>query len=231
MTLHLRVAGTGEDVSFAPTRLVVAGYTARDQAAVAAHIAELAEIGVAPPATVPAFYDLDPALLTTDDVVRVQGTHTSGEVEPVLVRAAGRWFLAVGSDHTDRDLERDDVAASKAACPKPIGGAVVRLPDEPASFDLDHIAAVSTVDGVPYQASSLSELLRPDEVLARMRAALPDNPLDAGEDFALFGGTTPLLDGVFVPGDRWALALRLPDGTDLTHTYETKIDTTGEDPR
>ncbi|GAA4882468.1 DUF2848 family protein [Actinomycetospora straminea] len=231
MTLRLRVAHTGEDLSFAPARLVVAGYTARDQGAVAAHIAELAEIGVPPPASVPAFFDLDPALLTTEDVVRVSGANTSGEVEPVLLRAGGRWFLAVGSDHTDRDLERDDVAASKAACPKPIGATVARLADEPGSFDLDHVSAESTVDGVTYQASSLAELLRPDEVLARMRVALPDNPLDTGEDFALFGGTTPLLGGVFVPGARWELALRLTDGTDLTHTYDTKIDTTGEDPR
>lgn len=229
MTLHLRVADTGEDVSFAPARLVVAGYTARDQQAVAAHIAELAEIGVAPPASVPAFYDLDPSLLTTDDVVRVPGANTSGEVEPVLIRAAGRWLLAVGSDHTDRDLERDDVAASKGACPKPIGATVVRLPDEPEAFDLDHVATVSIVDGVTYQASTLSELLRPDEALARMRDAMPDNPLDSGEDFALFGGTTPLLGGVFVPGVRWELALRLPDGTDLTHTYDIKIDTMGKD--
>ncbi|MDD7942834.1 DUF2848 family protein [Actinomycetospora lutea] len=231
MTLHLRVAGTDEDVSFEPTRLIIAGYTARDQEAVAAHIAELAEIGVAPPASVPTFYDLDPALLTTQDVVRVPGANTSGEVEPVLIRAGGRWFLAVGSDHTDRDLERDDVAASKAACPKPIGSTVVALGDEPASFDLDHVAAVSSVDGVTYQASSLAELLRPDEVLRRMQRSLPGNPLDTDEDFALFGGTTPLLGGVFVPGGRWELALRLPDGTHLAHTYETKIDKTEKDPR
>jgi 4-hydroxyphenylacetate 3-monooxygenase len=174
------------------------------------------------------FYDLDPALLTTDDVVGVAGANTSGEVEPVLLRAAGHWYLAVGSDHTDRDLERDDIAASKAACPKPIGATVLALPDDPDAFDLDHVAAVSVVDGVTYQASSLAALLAPADVLGRMRIAMADDPLATGADLAVFGGTTPLLDGAFVPGARWELALRLPDGTDLAHSYEVKIDTTGE---
>lgn len=231
MILTLRVAPSGAELHVEPARLVVAGYTARDQDAVARHIAELADIGVPPPATVPMFYDLDPALLTTDDVVGVAGANTSGEVEPVLLRAAGRWYLAVGSDHTDRDLERDGVAASKAACPKPIGTTVLALPDDPAAVDLDHVAAVSVVDGVTYQASSLDALLPPVDVLDRMRTAMADDPLAGGADLAVFGGTTPLLHGAFVAGTRWELALRLPDGTDLTHTYEVKIDTTGEHSR
>ena len=212
MLLPLRVAATGDT------------YTARDQDAVARHIAELAEIGVAPPATVPAFYDLPPDLLSSEATVTVGGTNTSGEVEPVLIRAGGRWFLAVGSDHTDRDLERDDVAASKAACPKPIGAQVLALPDEPATFGLDDVAAVSVVDGVDYQAATLAELLPPHEVLGRMRAALAEDPLENGEDFALFGGTTPLLEGVFAPGTHWELALRLPDGTGVAHTYEVDVE-------
>ena len=51
----------------------------------------------------------------------VGGAGTSGEVEPVVVVAGGEYFLTVGSDHTDRDLERHDIAASKAACTKVIG--------------------------------------------------------------------------------------------------------------
>jgi 4-hydroxyphenylacetate 3-monooxygenase len=229
MRLQLSIAPTDERISFVPARLIVAGYTARDQEAVARHVAELAEIGVAPPPTVPAFYDLPPALLTTETVVTVGGTNTSGEVEPVLIRAGGRWFLTVGSDHTDRDLERDDVAASKAACPKPIGGQVLALPEAPTTFDLDDVGAVSVVDGVTYQSSTLTELLPPHEVLERMRAALTDDLLTSEDDFALFGGTTPLLDGGFVPGTRWELALRLPDGLELAHTYEVKVETAPRD--
>jgi len=56
-----------------PERHVAAGYTAKDEEAVAEHIAELARIGVPPPASVPAFYRLDPVLLTTEAVVEVAG--------------------------------------------------------------------------------------------------------------------------------------------------------------
>ncbi len=167
-----------------------------------------------------------PSLLTTDSTVTVEGANTSGEVEPVLLRAGGRWYLAVGSDHTDRDRERDDIAASKAACPKPIGAHVVRLPDDPGNIDLDQVRARSRVDGTAYQDASLSTLMRPGDVLGRMRTALPSHPLDSDTDFALFGGTTPLLEGTFVPGRGWELELLLPDGAELRHTYDAQLTTT-----
>ncbi|MDQ1013441.1 hypothetical protein QFZ82_008009 [Streptomyces sp. V4I23] len=216
--LNLHVIDTGEPLSVSPERLIVAGYTARDQAAVARHIAELAAIGVPPPATVPAFYDLDPGLLTTETVVEVGGPSTSGEVEPVLIRHGGRYFLAVGSDHTDRQREREDIAASKAACAKPLGEWVAALGSEPTAEDWDGLIAYSTVDGVPYQRGSLSTLRHPRDLLERMNAALGD----ADGDLVLFCGTLPLLGGEFLHGRGWRIHLELPGGTVLTHAYETK---------
>ena len=55
-------------------RLVVAGWAARDEAAVRHHIAELAALGVRPPREVPLFYRVAASLLTTDDAVQVAGT-------------------------------------------------------------------------------------------------------------------------------------------------------------
>jgi 4-hydroxyphenylacetate 3-monooxygenase len=230
VTLHLTIAGSGDQLHVDSARLVVAGYTARDQEAVARHIAELAEIGVAPPPRVPMFYDLDPALLTTDAAVEVPGSRTSGEVEPVLIRAWGRWFLGVGSDHTDRALERDDVAASKAACPKPLGPVVVPMPEDLDAFDIDRVAASSTVDGVEYQSAMLAELLRPAEVVGRLREALGEEVL-ADRALVIFGGTTPLLGGEFVYGTHWVLSLRLPDGTELAHHYDALVKGTLEEKR
>jgi len=46
-------------------KLVVAGWTGRDTAALNAHIKELADIGVAPPKSVPIFYRNSVSLLTT----------------------------------------------------------------------------------------------------------------------------------------------------------------------
>lgn len=222
MPVRLTVSGTGETLALHPARLIVAGYTGRDQDAVAEHIAELAAIGVPPPATVPAFYDLDPGLLSTDAVIEVAGPDTSGEVEPVVVRHDGRYFLGVGSDHTDRELEKTDVAASKAACPKPLGDTVVPLDLDTTArdaLDWDATGAGSEVDGQQYQQGTLAALRTPADVLARLAVALPDTD----GDLVLFGGTLPLLTGRFVHGRTWTLRLELPGGTRLTHTYQSKV--------
>ena len=170
--LRLYVAHGDAVLDLTPDRLIVAGYTARDERAVAEHIAELQAIGVPPPASVPAFYDLDPALLSTDAVVAVDGTHTSGEVEPVLVRHHGEYYLAVGSDHTDRDLERTSIADSKAACPKPIGQLVIPLGTDVSAAAWDGMTASSSVDELPYQNGDLATLRPPDDLLERLTGTL-----------------------------------------------------------
>lgn len=217
-TLDFTVAGSGEPLPVRPARLVVAGYTARDEEAVARHIDELAAIGVPPPPAVPMFYELDPALLNTGGLVEVPGPATSGEVEPVLVRHEGTYFLGVGSDHTDRELERSDIAAAKAACPKPVGGGVLEIGSDLSFPDWDAIEARSEVDGRPYQAGAVSSLRHPADLVERMIATIGDM---AG-DLVMFCGTLPLLGGTFVHGDTWSLSLSLPAGPRLTHFYTTR---------
>jgi hypothetical protein len=216
MTLRLRVIGTDPDLSLDVPRLIIAGYTGRDAAAVAAHIEELAAIGIPPPASVPAFFELDPRLVTSDPVVTIGGSNTSGEVEPVLIRHNGRHYLGVGSDHTDRDLERTDIAASKAACPKPVGHQVIALPDDLAALDWDAIDVESDVDGVPYQRGSLAAMCTPTDLLSRMTGTLGE----VVDNLVIFCGTVPLLTGAFRAGRRWRVALKLDANTSLTHSYE-----------
>ncbi|HEY1174989.1 MAG TPA: DUF2848 family protein, partial [Phytomonospora sp.] len=127
---RLRLRATdGAEVEVVPTHLVVAGYTSRDQAAARHHIDELAAIGVPEPESIPAFYPLENELLTTGDAIDVDGAKTSGEVEPVLIRANGTYYLTVGSDHTDREMETVGIQLAKAACPKPIADTVIDLGD------------------------------------------------------------------------------------------------------
>ena len=106
------------------SRLIVAGWTGRDEGAVRHHIDELAEIGVAPASTVPLFYRVSTALLTHARRIQVLGQATSGEVEPFLLKEGGRLWLGLASDHTDRELEAVSVAASKQACAKPVAAAL-----------------------------------------------------------------------------------------------------------
>jgi hypothetical protein len=216
MTPRFRLIGTDADMILDAPRLIIAGYTGRNEAVVAAHIAELAAIGIPPPASVPAFFVLDPSLVTSDPVVTIGGSNTSGEVEPVLIRHKGRHYLGVGSDHTDRDVERSDIAASKAACPKPVGHQVVALPDDLDMVDWDAIDVESDVDGEPYQRGSLAAMRAPTDLLARMTATLGE----VEDDLVLFCGTVPLLGGAFRAGRHWRIQLTLNPNTALIHTYE-----------
>ena len=215
--IEFEIAGSHEKLVLSDYRALVAGYTGRDREAVQRHIDELAEIGIPPPASVPAYFPIDPALVTQDRSVMVAGTNTSGEVEPVLVRCDSRLYLAVGSDHTDRDIERDDIARSKQSCPKPVSRQIVRLPDV-GRFDWDRAIASCRVDGRPYQRGSLSALRDPVEVLTAY-----DDLVGESGDVLMFGGTLPLTDGEFVAGARWDLSLQLPAGAELTHSYEVTV--------
>jgi 4-hydroxyphenylacetate 3-monooxygenase len=216
MTLRFRPIGTGVDLTLNAPRLIIAGYTGREAAAVAAHIDELAAIGIPPPASVPAFFELDPSLVTSDPVVKITGWNTSGEVEPVLIRHDGRHYLGVGSDHTDRDLERSDIAVSKAAYPKPVGHQVVALPHDLAALRWDAIDVESDVDGQPYQRGSLASLRTPTDLLSRLNSTLGE----LRDDLVIFCGTVPLLTGAFRAGRRWRVALKLDPNTSLTHSDE-----------
>ena len=107
--------------------LFVAGWTGRNKAAVDHHIEELKALGVAPPSQVPLFYRVSGSLLTQQPSIEVLGGGTSGEVEPLLLQSAGKIYLGLASDHTDRDLETHSVAYSKQSCAKPAASEVWQL--------------------------------------------------------------------------------------------------------
>lgn len=212
VTRPLRFGVTdGSQIELSTFRLVVAGYTGRDADAVEAHIAELEAIGVPRPDSVPAFYELAPDLVTTSADVQMSGHDTSGEVEPVLIRSSGRLFLGVGSDHTDRLVERTSVPASKAACVKPVSSTVLPLPDD---LDWDAVRLRSRVDDMAYQDGPMSGLRPTTEVLGLWESADADD-----QDLVLFGGTVPLIAGEFVSGHQWWVSLTLADGASIEHFY------------
>ncbi|WP_439673402.1 DUF2848 family protein [Embleya sp. MST-111070] len=217
-TTALAVTLTTPDGVPVPLRnatVVVAGYAGRDQGEVKAHIDELAAIGIAPPPEVPMFYPMPPGLLTTAHRAPASST-SSGEVEPLIVRQGSRFYLGVASDHTDREIERVDILASKQACPKPISPIVV--PFDPDTFDWDGCTLASTAQGAPYQNGSLAQLLHPADLLARMtERGLVTND----QDVVIIGGTVPLLHGRFAFATFWGIELTTPDGITIRHEYTT----------
>jgi hypothetical protein len=201
-------------------RLVIAGWTGRDKAAVELHIAELAAIGVRPPRVVPCFYRLGANLLTTARDVEVVGENSSGEVEFVLISAGGTLYVGVGSDHTDRKVEAYGVTVSKQMCPKPIGRELWPFAEVEEHWDRLVLRSHVTRKGERrlYQEGAVSGILAPRELLTRFDRA--HGTLPSGS--AMFCGTLAVR-GEIAGGDRFEIELYDAVGNrSLRHEYATR---------
>ncbi|MGB9113581.1 MAG: DUF2848 family protein [Acidimicrobiales bacterium] len=189
--LRFKLEPSGTDVFLEPEVLIVAGYTGRDQAEVLAHIRELAEHGIEPPAAVPTFYPLSPALLVQSDSLVTASEETSGEAEVALLVAGGEVYVTVASDHTDRAAERIDVALSKAMCHKVLAESAWELSDVVDHWD--NLRLRSWIgDGDLYQDGSTEALLSPGDILD----AIPWR--SRAQSFVVLCGTVPAIGGLRV---------------------------------
>ena len=191
-----KLQATQRDVDFVPRRIIIAGYTGRNQEEVRAHINELAAQGVPAPAEIPTIFRATLDRLTTDSEMEVLGEHTSGEAEAVLFVDGNDIWVAVGSDHTDRELEKVNIAASKQVCPKPVSAEVWRYADVRERWDslvLRSWVGESSREQL-YQEGRMSAILPPADLLAILRGRL--GKLVDGA--VIFTGTIPLLGGRFI---------------------------------
>lgn len=142
------------------SQFVIAGWTGRNAAAIEHHIEELERIGVPRPSSVPLYYRASASLLTQAATIEALGDQSSGEAEPVLFFAAGEWWLTVGSDHTDRQVETYSVAVSKQMCPKPIASCAWRWRDVADSQDALQLRSRIFEDGrwCDYQSGSFAAI-------------------------------------------------------------------------
>ena len=170
---------------FSYERLVLAGWSGRDRVEVMAHIEELRRIGVPPPSEVPKFFRVGPNLLTTSRRIGVLEGRNSGEVEYVILVEDGRpRYVTVGSDHTDREVERMDVHLSKQLYPKIIPPVVWVY--EEVEDHWDELVLELMVDGEVAQRSEVGKLLGPEDLIER--AGLDGNAI-------LFSGSIPWIGG------------------------------------
>jgi hypothetical protein len=208
----------GVPVAIAAKRIVIAGWAGRDSAEVEHHIRELEAIGVRRPSSVPCFYEVSPALLTTSDSIEVIGGCSSGEVEVVLIQSKmDGLFVGIGSDHTDRKVESYDVAVSKQMCAKPLGRTLWRYADVLSHWD-ELIARSWRIDSdgrrVRYQEGALARLMHPEALIGRAFGSTSMLP-----ETALFCGTQPVL-GALTPASAYELELHDPVlGRSLRHRY------------
>jgi hypothetical protein len=185
---------------------VIAGWTGRDPVVRDKHIAELGQIGIARPATTPIYYRVAASRLTTADRIEVSGVESSGEVEFVLIAAQGRMFVTVGSDHTDRKVERYGVTVSKQMCDKPLAAQLWDYAELADHWDQIVLRAHAVIGGarVLYQEGRLDSMLPVAEMIAKGFGG-PELP----EGVAMFGGTMAAKGGVR-PATRFEIEIEDP---------------------
>ena len=157
----------GAPVRFSAKRLIVAGYTGRDAAAVASYIAKLEHEGIAPPSEVPSYFVLGADRLTTGTTMEATSAESCGEVEFALLIDDDEIYVAVASDHTDRALESVDIPASKQSCVKVISREVWRLADVEDHWDqLTFESRTPAGAESAYQSGPVAALRPPAELMA-----------------------------------------------------------------
>jgi len=196
-----------EPLSFPVRRVINSMYCGRNKADVQSHIEELCKEGVKPPGSVPLFVPISPYLMTTGDEIQVQRAATSGEVEYLLlIHDDGEVYVGLVSDHTDREIERLDLPASKQLCSKVVARDVWRLSDVENGWD-NLVMSSWALKGkrkVCYQSSSLACLLPPNRLLELVKGNTVDG-LQGGT--AILSGTIPISNGEIVYAERFEASL------------------------
>jgi hypothetical protein len=201
--LELFLADQDRSLALYPRLAVICGYTGRDYIAAERHIEELAAIGIPGPTAIPDLNVVDGALVTVADEIIVSGQRTSGEVEPVIFFTEDDWYLGVGSDHTDRDLEVIDMLSSKAACAKPVASTVYSSTWVQGAGDDLFVESFAAGREDHMQLESLAYYGDRDELI-RLIGAKVGGRLDG---VVAFCGTVPLRSNGFVFGDEYEVAL------------------------
>lgn len=206
MKLNLHIVDSGSTIEFVPEALIVAGFTGRNRKKLDAHLRELALQGIRAPANVPTFYEVPLQLLSTDEEIHVTSRHTSGEVEPVLFCTPGSWYLGIGSDHTARDIERQDIAESKRVCAKVISSRAFLYETVVPRWDEIVIRSWAGVGGTLYQEAKLAMIAPPNDLVAGAYRHLGNTP----KSIVVFLGTVPLCSGQFEFSSTFKAELEVP---------------------
>lgn len=192
-TCHENGAATPKDLVIG--QAVIAGWTGRDPVARDHHIAELEALGIPRPASTPIFYRVSASRLTQAPAIACSGEESSGEVEFVLLRAGGRTWVGVGSDHTDRKVETYNITVSKQMCDKPVAAELWPYDEVAAHWDRMLLRSYATIGGerVLYQEGALTGMLPPDALIAKGfgDGGLPEGTVLFGGTFAAKGGIRP----------------------------------------
>ena len=197
-TLDLEVMSEGRSLplKFQVRRMVNAGSGGRDLEAVKAHIEELQREGIPPPSSVPMIFSVLSHNITTENQIEVIGNKTSGEVEFVLLLEGENVFVGVGSDHTDRDLERQSIVKSKQICLNVLSNHVWKYKEVESQWDELLMQSWVRMDqgdaDIPYQRAQLKSIISAADLQELVKSKMRDLP-DGESGLVIFSGTIPIL--------------------------------------
>lgn len=214
--------GTPADRIVSVNRLVNCGYTGRNETAVQSHIEELEAEGIPAPDRFPTVYAKPSHLLTTDGGIEVAGARTSGEAEFAIIDAGDETLVAAGSDHTDRELERESVPLSKLVCPNVLGAEAWRLDDVIDHWDALELRSWTERDGerIRYQDASVDQIKPPAELLE----LVDERTIGGRLGTVAFSGSVPTRTDELVCGDRFEVELYDPElDRRLTCEYDVAV--------
>lgn len=221
LDLTLETESTRKTVAFVVERLVCAGWVGRDSKAVQKHVEELAQHGIAGPSRTPTYMNYSPYLATTDTAIDVVGPESSGEVEYLIFKSDREIYIGVGSDHTDRDLEKHSIPGSKQMCAKVLSPVVWPYPEVKDHWDQIILRSwtINRGEQVLYQEDALSTVLDPERILA-------DLPKDDGlpeSGMLVFSGTVATRLGLIF-GDRFDFEMEDSVlGRSIRHGYSIRV--------
>jgi len=216
-----RLGKAPELVELAVQKVFNAGWAGRDREAVQHHIDELGAIGVPAPQHVPTLFALGNHLLTAEDTIQVHGSETSGEIEYVLLWYKGEIFVTVGSDHTDRRLEKHSIPKSKNLCLNVMAADVWPYDEVKDHFDQLTLDCSVSRNGSesPYQNDQAGALIGPDFWIPELDKRL--NGLEDGLVF--FSGTIATIEGLVV-GDAYSFKMIDPVlNRSINHLYNCEM--------
>lgn len=200
-------------------KLIVVGFAGKDIEKTMEHIRELEAEGIKCPTNVPVVYECSKRILTTDDTIDVIADKTSGEVEYLILVHDGKYYIGIGSDHTDRDLEAVSIHKSKQACLKPYTTDFWAYDEIKDHFEEIKLVATQVIDGkeVEYQAGVTGDLLPLERIISEVEKEV------STQNSLIYTGTVPLLDG-FKYGEKFTG--KLVDeklNRELTISYDVNV--------
>jgi len=221
--LTLREKDKAKPLNFSVKRMINAGYSGRDQKAVREHIEELKKEGIPVPEEIPTLYPVASYLITTRDVLEVVDESTSGEAEFVLLLQGGKIYVAVGSDHTDRNLEASSIVKAKQICPNVVSSVVWPYEELKGVWDDLNLKSWVEKDGqrISYQETKLSSIMSVEDILSFVRSKVADGDL---EGMVIYSGTVPSLSGEIIYGEGFEVELHNPKtGDSLWCKYGVRL--------